>query len=128
MVQKLSLRRYTVDVDSSVLGAACDGYEHRYMAVREQTHDPELFTPNIDDLCDTVEQLNSSSAAHTARLDPLKEFTLPHRDLRYDEAIEMFKTEYNRQYADGAEEALRKNLLLQHMRFTSAGNREGATF
>lgn len=33
-------------VDSSVLGADCDGYEHRYLDVREREHDPELFTPD----------------------------------------------------------------------------------
>lgn len=39
-----------------------------------------------------------------------------------------FKAQYGRRYADAAEEALRKNLLMQHERFTRAGNREGATF
>lgn len=36
--------------------------------------------------------------------------------------------EYNRQYIDNNEEALRKNLLIQHIRFIQSGNREGATF
>ncbi|XP_045761802.1 uncharacterized protein LOC123865029 [Maniola jurtina] len=120
--------RYTVGVDSSVLGADCDGYEHRYSGVQQQEHDPRLFAPDIGDLCDYVEQLNSSSAEHSSRLEPLREFTLPHRDPQYDEAIERFKAEYNRQYVDEAEEAMRKNLLMQHMRFTRSGNREGATF
>lgn len=39
-----------------------------------------------------------------------------------------FKTEYNRQYLDDTEEAVRKNLLMQHLRFIHSGNREGATF
>lgn len=39
-----------------------------------------------------------------------------------------FKTEYNRQYLDDTEEAVRKNLLIQNLRFIDSGNREGATF
>ncbi|XP_045455792.1 uncharacterized protein LOC123665544 [Melitaea cinxia] len=120
--------RYTVSVNSSVLGADCDGYQHRYLDVREATHDRDFFTPNIDELCDHVEQLNASSAEDLARLEPLLEFTSPHRDLRYDEALQQFKTEYNRQYLDDTEEAVRKNLLMQHLRFIHSGNREGATF
>nr|XP_026496931.1 uncharacterized protein LOC113401290 [Vanessa tameamea] len=120
--------RYTVNIDSSVLGADCDGYQHLYLDAREIDPDSVFFTPNIDELCDFVQPLNASSAEHLARLEPLLEFTLPHRDLRYDEAFQRFKTEYNRQYADNTEEAVRKNLLMQHLRFIRSGNREGATF
>ncbi|XP_050355829.1 uncharacterized protein LOC126777034 [Nymphalis io] len=120
--------RYTVNIDSSVLGTDCDGYQHQYLDAREFNPDSTFFTPNIVDTCDFVQTLNASSAEHLARLEPLLEFTLPHRDLRYDEAFQRFKTEYNRQYADNTEEAVRKNLLMQHLRFIRSGNREGATF
>lgn len=39
--------RYIVNIDSSVLGANCDGYEHRYIDVREHTKDLDFFTPKI---------------------------------------------------------------------------------
>lgn len=47
-----------------------------------------------DELCDHVEQLNASSAEDLARLEPLLEFTLPHRDLRYDEALQQYACSY----------------------------------
>lgn len=34
-------------VDSSVLGAGCDGYEHRYEEVRTQDIDPAVFTADL---------------------------------------------------------------------------------
>ncbi|CAH2098006.1 unnamed protein product [Euphydryas editha] len=120
--------RYTVNVDSSVLGADCDGYQHRYLDVRDFQPDKDFFNPNIDELCDYVEQLNASLPDDLARLEPLLEFTLPHRDFRYDEALQQFKKEYNRQYLDDTEEAVRKNLLIQNLRFIDSGNREGTTF
>lgn len=39
-----------------------------------------------------------------------------------------FKWTHRRQYWDEAEEAVRKNLMVQHSRFVSSGNRQGATF
>ncbi|CAH0717525.1 unnamed protein product, partial [Brenthis ino] len=120
--------QYIVNVDSSVLGANCDGYEHRYIDVREHTKDLDFFTPKIDEICDSVEILNASKPDDLARLEPLREFTLPLRDLRYNEVLQRFKQEFNRQYIDNIEEAVRKNLLIQHSRFISSGNREGATF
>ncbi|XP_052741581.1 uncharacterized protein LOC112049861 [Bicyclus anynana] len=119
--------RYTVRVDSSLLGADCDGYAHEYESARALRPDPALFAPDAAALCDSLERLNASAAEHRARLEPLREFTLPHRDPRYDAVVERFKAEFGRRYADDAEEALRRNLLVQNVRFTSAGNRQGAT-
>lgn len=36
-----------MSVDSSVLGVACDGYEHRYRELRDQQHEPGLFVLDI---------------------------------------------------------------------------------
>ncbi|XP_038218677.1 uncharacterized protein LOC119837223 [Zerene cesonia] len=119
--------QYNVAVDSSVLGSDCDGYQHRYVDVRNEQKDAAFFTPNIDELCDTVEMLNRSEPEHFARLDPLREFTLPFRDPKYDAALQKFKTDFNRKYGDDIEEAVRKNLLMQNTRFTSSGNRQGGT-
>ena len=41
-----------------------------------------------DDMCDSMETLNASNADDLARLEPLREFTMSHRDLRYDEALQ----------------------------------------
>ncbi|VVC90240.1 unnamed protein product [Leptidea sinapis] len=118
---------YTVAVDSSVLGPDCDGYQHRYLVVTPHDKGNDFFRPNIEELCDVVESLNTSNPEHRARLDPLAEFTMKQRDARYDDKLKRFKTEFDRQYIDDKEEAVRKNLLMQHSRFTSSGNREGAT-
>lgn len=39
-----------------------------------------------------------------------------------------FVQEFERQYTDDKEVAVRKNLYVQHSRFTNSCNREGATF
>lgn len=39
--------RYSVAVDSSVLGAACDGYVHRYSELRDQHHEPGVFVLDL---------------------------------------------------------------------------------
>lgn len=115
--------RYSVAVDSSVLGPDCDGYFHTYSEVREGTIDPSILKLDVDGACDEViptEQIE--------RVEPLREFTLPHRDPRYDEIHSQFVTRYVRQYADNTEWAVRKNLVMQASRFVAAGNRQGATF
>ncbi|KPJ04891.1 Digestive cysteine proteinase 1 [Papilio xuthus] len=111
---------YTVSVNSSLLGPDCDGYHHQYIEVTEQQHMP-------NEACDQVEYVNASAPDPRARLDPLREFTLPRRDPRYDLKFTEFVRENERRYADGAEEAVRKNLLVQSHRFVSSGNRQGAT-
>ncbi|KPJ14338.1 hypothetical protein RR48_01939 [Papilio machaon] len=68
---------YTVSVNSSVLGPDCDGYHHQYIEVTEQEHSP-------NEACDQVEYVNASAPEPRARLEPLREFTLPRRDPRYD--------------------------------------------
>ncbi|XP_068625233.1 uncharacterized protein [Battus philenor] len=118
---------YTVMVNSSVLGPNCDGYNHEYLEVVEQNHAPTVFTLDIDTACERVQYVNGSSAEELANLEPLREFTLPRRDPRYDAKLQEFVQEYERRYADGAEEAVRKNVLMQYHRFVASGNREGAT-
>ncbi|CAH2056991.1 unnamed protein product, partial [Iphiclides podalirius] len=118
---------YTVSVNSSVLGPECDGYHHEFFEVTEQQHMPNLFNLDLDEACDQVEYVNGSSAEQRARLDPLREFTLPRRDPRYDDKLNEFVSEYERSYVDNTEEAVRKNLIMQSHRFVSSGNREGAT-
>lgn len=39
--------RYSVSVDSSVLGGDCDGYVHRYRELRDQQHEPGLFVLDL---------------------------------------------------------------------------------
>lgn len=41
-------------MNSSVLGADCDGYQHRYLDVREATHDRDFFTPNIGTIFNVI--------------------------------------------------------------------------
>ncbi|XP_069355821.1 uncharacterized protein [Maniola hyperantus] len=120
--------RYSVAVNSSVLGADCDGYHHHYLDVYYHDKEPEFFEANLDELCDVVQRLNASEPDALARLEPLREFTLPRRDPRYDAVIERFKEQNSRQYVDDAEEAVRKNAVLQGSRFVASGNRAGATF
>lgn len=50
--------------------------------------DPLTRARVADELCDAAEQLDGASREHLARLEPLREFTLPHRDPRYDDALE----------------------------------------
>ncbi|CAG9570882.1 unnamed protein product [Danaus chrysippus] len=119
---------YTVSVNSSLLGPNADSYEHRYLDVRRHEQNADFFIPNISDLCDTVESLNASIPEHLSRLEPLREYIQPHRDQKYVAAIQNFKVKYNRRYIDNSEEAVRTALLMQHKRFISSGNREGATF
>lgn len=40
------------------------------------------------EVCDVVEQVNAAEPESLARLEPLREFTLPRRDPRYDAALE----------------------------------------
>ncbi|XP_041974186.1 counting factor associated protein D-like, partial [Aricia agestis] len=117
---------YKVTVDSSVLGAATDGYEHRYYVTEESQRENKFYSPNLKMICDVEETLNATNADDAARLNPLREYTMPARDLRYDNIFSKFQTEYGRQYIDNVEEAVRKNLLIQHDRFIASGNREGA--
>lgn len=42
----MNFDRYTVSVNSSVLGPDCDGYHHQYYEVTEQQHMPNIF--NLD--------------------------------------------------------------------------------
>ncbi|OWR46239.1 putative peptidase [Danaus plexippus plexippus] len=119
---------YTVSVNSSILGPNADSYEHRYLDVRRHEQNADFFIPKINDLCDTVELLNVSLPNHLSRLEPLREYIQPHRDQKYEAAIRDFKVKYNRRYIDSSEEAVRTTLLMQHKRFISSGNREGATF
>lgn len=71
--------RYSVAVDSSVLGAECDGYVHRYSEVREEQPAPEWLRAPLD-ACDALE-----AGGELARFEPLREFTLPHRDPAHDD-------------------------------------------
>lgn len=120
--------RYTVTVDSSVLGARCDSYEHRYVEARAQDHDPALFALDVERRCETREQLDEAEPEHMARLEPLREFTLPRRDPRHDIGLQRFVNEFERSYVDDTEEAVRKNLFVQHTRFVSSCNRQSASF
>ncbi|XP_026316523.1 uncharacterized protein LOC113227748 isoform X2 [Hyposmocoma kahamanoa] len=120
--------RYSVVVDSSVLGAGCDSYEHRYEEVRAQEVDPAIFSADLDLQCDVRERVDPQDAEQMARLEPLREFTMQRRDPRYDDGLQRFVREFERQYKDDTEEAVRKNLFVQHSRFVNSCNREGATF
>ncbi|XP_039745977.1 uncharacterized protein LOC120623777 [Pararge aegeria] len=116
--------RYRVAVNSSVLGADCDGYQHLYLDARHHNRGPEFFEADLAELCDEVRPLGASEPA----LQPLREFTRPH-DAQHDAArLQRFKQQHGRQYADDAEEAVRQNLLRQSARFVAAGNRAGASF
>ncbi|KAJ0170399.1 hypothetical protein K1T71_013770 [Dendrolimus kikuchii] len=64
----------------------------------------------------------------TETVDPLKEFTLPYRDPRYDNVLEQYIKDNLRQYEDDAEVAVRKNIIVQTSRRVNSGNRQGATF
>lgn len=46
----------------------------------------------------------------------------------YTVALGRFKASHRRRYVDDTEEAVRKNLMVQHSRFVNSGNRQGATF
>lgn len=71
-----------MSVDSSVLGAACDGYVHHYTELREDRPDPQLLHLDLEDACDHLEEV--ADLAATDRFEPLKEFTSLHRDPRHD--------------------------------------------
>lgn len=44
--------RYSVSVDSSVLGPACDGYTHEYSeaTLLDHEHDPTIFSIDIGNI------------------------------------------------------------------------------
>ncbi|XP_050355838.1 uncharacterized protein LOC126777037 isoform X2 [Nymphalis io] len=119
--------RYRVSVNSTVLGPDCDTYEHFYYDARPHNRRPKFFEADINEFCDEVEQLNASSADDVAKLEPLREFTMPERDARYDALLEKFKKNYVREFANDIEGAVRKNILMQSSRLISSGNRAGAT-
>ncbi|CAG9793157.1 unnamed protein product [Diatraea saccharalis] len=114
---------YTVSVDSSVLGKDSDRYMHRFHQVHEHQADGSLFNFDIEKGCDIKEGTHDMTV-----VEPLREFIMMGRDPKYDELFKNFTHEYERHYVDKAEEAVRKNLLMQSSRFVSAGNRLGATF
>ncbi|KAL4716480.1 hypothetical protein ACJJTC_015908, partial [Scirpophaga incertulas] len=115
--------RYAVNVDSSILGPDSDSYVHNYHEVYEHKTEPVHFTLDIDHACGSVEQTDDVS-----RVEPLREFVLPHRDPNHDKFFHDYVKEYERNYTDAAEEAVRRNLLAQNRRFVASGNRLGATF
>ncbi|XP_049879873.1 uncharacterized protein LOC126376492 [Pectinophora gossypiella] len=118
--------KYKVAIDSSVLGKDSDGYEHIYSQVQEETHRPGTFDfPERD--CDKKEELDANNVVHMARLEPLREFTLPHRDEHHDVEFDNFVKEFERNY-DDKEAALRKTLLIESSRFIASCNRQSATF
>ncbi|XP_026727567.1 cathepsin L1-like [Trichoplusia ni] len=81
-----------------------------------------MFNLNIEDACDFVE--------FTERIDvvePLQEFTMLRRNPRHDEEIALYKRDYRRDYLDKIEEAVRKNLLMQYVRYLESANRQGAS-
>ncbi|KAI8432514.1 hypothetical protein MSG28_013515 [Choristoneura fumiferana] len=124
--------RYSVVTDSSVLGPACDAYTHRY---RQLAGPADAVLPDTSKECDVFDDLPEPAANDkhafaeiAARFKPLLEFSLPMRDTRYDFALDKFKVDFQRNYLDEAEEAVRKNILTQKSRFVAAGNRLADTF
>ncbi|KAG7306536.1 hypothetical protein JYU34_009185 [Plutella xylostella] len=120
--------RYSVRVDSSVLGAASDGWEHRYTDVRAGAVPAADLAADLDAACDVTETLEAADPEAAARLRPLQEFTRAGADPRHDQALLKYAQTYNRVYADAKEQAVRKNLFTQCSRFVVAGNRQGASF
>ncbi|KAG6464169.1 uncharacterized protein LOC115452876 [Manduca sexta] len=114
--------KYTVSVDSSVLGADCEGYEHRYTEVRLGEHEPALLRLDTEEVCEETELTEQWEL-----VEPLREFTLEYRDPRYNGLFDSFQEQYDRAYAGDTEQAVRKALLIQHLRFIDAGNRMGST-
>lgn len=47
LTDNAALRRYSVRVDSSVLGADADGYVHHFDEVKPQHHDAAMFHLDI---------------------------------------------------------------------------------
>ncbi|XP_064075054.1 uncharacterized protein LOC113401299 [Vanessa tameamea] len=119
--------RYRVSVNSTLLGSDCDTYEHFYYDACPHNRKPQFFEADINEFCDEVQQLNASSPDDIARLEPLREFTMPGRDPRYDAVLEKFKKNYARKFANDVEGAVRKNILIQSSRLISSANRAGAT-
>ncbi|KAI5631515.1 papain family cysteine protease domain-containing protein [Phthorimaea operculella] len=119
--------RYTVQIDSSVLGPKCDGYEHIYSSYQEQELNKDEFRFS-DRQCDVKETLDPNNLEDWARLDPIREFTLLTRAPVHDVVYVNYTNEFDRTYADFKEEAVRKNLLTQRSRFINSCNREGAPF
>ncbi|KAI5631516.1 papain family cysteine protease domain-containing protein [Phthorimaea operculella] len=119
--------RYTVHIDSSVLGPQSDGWEHIYSSYEEKEHSEDDFKFS-ERQCDVKETVDPKNKEHMARLDPIWEYTSLTRATVHDEAFAKFTKEYERTYADSMEETLRKNLLMQNNRYIISCNRQGATF
>ncbi|XP_022824876.1 counting factor associated protein D-like [Spodoptera litura] len=115
--------RYSVRVDSSVLGPDCDGYIHQFDEVQTQHHDPSMFHLDIADACEQVEITDKME-----NVEPLREFTSLSRAPRHDANIQQYKRTFQRSYADDLELAVRKNILMQSSRHVASGNRQGASF
>ncbi|XP_063388320.1 uncharacterized protein LOC134674192 [Cydia fagiglandana] len=121
--------RYSVVTDSSVLGPNSDSYTHRYNLLDGPT---SAVLPDTARDCDVFEKYQEHSLQKRdiglasrvlAKFDPIREFAGPTRDIRYDSILTDFKKQFKRKYLDPAEEAVRKNLLVQSSRFIEAGNR-----
>ncbi|CAH0587839.1 unnamed protein product [Chrysodeixis includens] len=115
--------RYTVAVDSSILGPNCDTYGIYFDEILRGHFESAMFNLNIENACESIE--------FTGRLDlvePLQEFTMLRRNPRHDVEIDQYKSKYGRVYLDKLEEAVRKNVLMQYVRYLSAANRQGASF
>ncbi|KAI5636196.1 papain family cysteine protease domain-containing protein [Phthorimaea operculella] len=78
--------RYTVHIDSSVLGPQCDGYEHIYSSYEEKEHSDDEFRFS-ERQCDVKETLDPKNKEHMARLDPIREYTSLTRATVHDEAF-----------------------------------------
>ncbi|XP_060805053.1 uncharacterized protein LOC106136660 isoform X2 [Amyelois transitella] len=113
---------YSVTVDSSVLGAAADRYEHRYLEVREQRPAPAHMWPAPARDCDALER-----ADRVEHVDPLREFTMTHRDTRCDADFDKFKENFEVTYDNVVEEAIRKTMLIRNTRWVESANRQGAS-
>ncbi|XP_053618322.1 uncharacterized protein LOC128679869 [Plodia interpunctella] len=112
--------KYNVAVDSSTLGPNSDSYEHRYLETRDVQPDPNYLNIDVGRECGSVEKTNSMHL-----VDSLQEFTMLVRPSRFVDAFKNFTDKFSRKYLDPAEEALRKNLLMQNVRFVESANRQG---
>ncbi|KAM3955806.1 uncharacterized protein ACR2FA_010246 [Aphomia sociella] len=113
---------YGVNVDSSILGPKSDSYEHQYTQVSQTTPELDKLRIDLDRECGEVEETDK-----VEKVEPLSEYTMPHRHQRHKRGILDYTSKFARKFVDGTEEAVRKNLLMQTTRFTESANRQAGT-
>lgn len=111
--------RYEMRGYNSLIGSHID---HYYLDYDYYNHDDipnEVFEIEVE----KCQGFPGPGNAHTATMNPMKEFVFPHDSQHVDTEFERFKKKHNKDYDSHHEHENRKNIFTQNLRFVHSKNR-----